>query len=123
MMRMIARLTLVIAMVAVGVVGCAQKKTARVVVWDERQPKQQPTYENFLGNHIADHLRAQEGFTIRSVGMDDPQQGLPDEVLDNCDVLIWWGHQRQGEISIETAQRIVERVKAGKLSLIVLHSA
>ncbi|MHC4260617.1 MAG: ThuA domain-containing protein, partial [Planctomycetota bacterium] len=38
-------------------------------------------------------------------------------------VLIWWGHQRQGEISIETAQRIVERVKAGKLSLIVLHSA
>ncbi|MHC4658731.1 MAG: ThuA domain-containing protein [Planctomycetota bacterium] len=98
-------------------------KTVRVVVWDERQPKQKQMYENFLGNHIADHLRRQGGFSVRSVGMDDPKQGLSDKLLDNCDVLIWWGHQRQAEISLETAQRIVDRVKAGTLNLIVLHSA
>ncbi|MBA7685594.1 hypothetical protein ES703_94019 [subsurface metagenome] len=80
-------------------------------------------YENFLGNHIADYLRKQEGFSVRSVGMDDPQQGLGDVLLDDCDVLIWWGHVRQDEISAETARRIVERIKAGKLSFIVLHSA
>jgi trehalose utilization protein len=101
----------------------SQQKTVRVLVWDERQPKQQQMYKNFLGNHIADYLRNQSGFAVRSVGMDDPQQGLSDELLDNCDVLIWWGHQRQAEISVETAQRIVDRVKAGKLNLIVLHSA
>ena len=122
-MRMIARFAVALAVVAVATVGCARQKSIRVVVWDERQPKQQPTYANFLGNHIGDYLREQERFSIRSVGMDDPQQGLPDELLDNCDVLIWWGHRRQGEISVETARRIVERIKAGKFSFIVLHSA
>ena len=122
-MRMIARFALALAVVAVAMAGCARRKSIRVVVWDEQQPKQQPTYANFLGNHIADHLRRQGGFSVRSVGMDDPGHGLSDELLDNCDVLIWWGHRRQGEISVETASRIVERIKAGKLSFIVLHSA
>jgi len=124
-MSLIVKLALVLPLVAVATIGCAQQKQkpVRIVVWDERQPKQQSMYENFLGNHIADYLRRQEGFSVRSVGMDDPQQGLPDGLLDDCDVLIWWGHVRQGEISVETARRIVERLKAGKLSFIVLHSA
>jgi len=117
------RFVLVLSLVMTAAAGCEREQTVKVVVWDERQPKQKSVYENFLGNHIADHLTGQEGFSVRSVGMDDPQQGLTDALLDDCDVLIWWGHRRQGEISIETAQQIVERVKTGKLSLIVLHSA
>jgi trehalose utilization protein len=124
-MSLIVKLALVLPLVAVATIGCALQKQrpVRIVVWDERQPKQQSMYENFLGNHIADYLRRQEGFSVRSVGMDDPQQGLPDGLLDDRDVLIWWGHVRQDEISVETARRIVERLKAGKLSFIVLHSA
>jgi trehalose utilization protein len=101
----------------------APAKPVRVAVWDERQPKQKQMYENFLGNHIADYLRSRPGFTVRSVGMDDPNHGLSKDLLDNSDVLIWWGHQRQAEISPETAQPIIDRVKDGKLSLITLHSA
>ena len=41
----------------------------------------------------------------------------------NCDVLIWWGHVRHGEIKPERAKEIVARIKDGKLSLIALHSA
>ncbi len=122
-MSLIVKFALVLPLVAVATFGCVEQKPVRIVVWDERQPKQQSMYENFLGNHIADYLRKQEGFSVRSVGMDDPQQGLSDVLLDDCDVLIWWGHVRQGEISVETARRIVERIKAGKLSFIVLHSA
>ncbi|MHC4460197.1 MAG: ThuA domain-containing protein [Planctomycetota bacterium] len=122
-MSLIAKLALILPLVAIATVGCVEQKPVRIVVWDERQPKQKSMYENFLGNHIADHLRKQEGFSVRSVGMDDPQQGLPDTLLDDCDVLIWWGHVRQGEIAVETARRIVERIKAGKISFIVLHSA
>ena len=110
-------------MVALATVGKAEEKAVRVVVWDERQPKQKSMYEDFLGNHIASHLGKDKAFTVRSVGLDDPQQGLSDDVLDNCDVLIWWGHVRQGEVSIETSGRIVERIKAGRLSLLTLHSA
>lgn len=122
-MNSVKTLTLVLLLIVTAAAGCRPKETVKVVIWDERQPKQTSMYENFLGNHIADYLRKQGGFSVQSVGMDDPEQGLTDALLDNCDVLIWWGHRRQGEISIETAQRVVERVKAGKLSLIVLHSA
>jgi trehalose utilization protein len=95
----------------------------RVVVWDEQQPTQKQAYENFLGNAIADHLGKQPGLTVRSVRMADPNQGIGDDVLDACDVLIWWGHVRQAEIAPEAGRRIVERIKAGKLSLLTLHSA
>jgi len=122
-MTLITKIALILSVVSVATVCGAEEKAVRIVVWDERQPKQRPMYESFLGNHIANYLRKQEGFTVRSVGIDDRQQGLPDVLLDDCDVLIWWGHIRQDEISIQTARRIVERIKAGKLCLIVLHSA
>lgn len=102
-------------------------KPIRVLIWDERQPAQKTVYPNFLGNHIADYLRTVGGstpeFTVKSVGLDDPDQGIPAGTLDDCDVLIWWGHQRHGDVKDELAKDIVSRIKAGKLSLIALHSA
>src|SRR4051794_27954808 len=71
----------------------------RVVVWDERQPAQKAAYDNFLGNELAERLRHMgdgHQVTVKSVGLDDPDQGLSKETLDDCDVLIWWGHQRHG---------------------------
>ena len=94
-----------------------------VLVWDERQPRQQEAYANFLGNAIAAHLRAQGGMAVQSVGLDDPDQGLSDAALEASQVLIWWGHVRHREVSAETGRRILDRVIAGRLSLIVLHSA
>lgn len=104
----------------------APKKTTkniRVVVWDERQPAQKPSYQNFIGNHIAEHLKASGGFSVISVALDDPNQGISDDLLDNCDVLVWWGHIRQGEISAETGKRIVSRIKSGKMSMVALHAS
>jgi trehalose utilization protein len=95
----------------------------RVVVWDERQPAQKEAYGGFLGDTLAAYLTKQEGFTVKSVGLNDPEQGLPDEVLNQCDVLIWWGHQRHADVTPEHVKAILDRLKDGKLSLIALHSA
>ncbi len=92
-----------------------------VLVWDERQPRQSQAYDNFLGNEIAAHLGALPGLEVVSVGQDDPSHGLG--ALDQQDVLVWWGHVRQGEIPDEVGQQVVERVRSGKLALITLHSA
>lgn len=100
-----------------------KNKTIRVVVWDERQPSQKQAYEDFLGNQIAGYLRKQSGFSVQSVGQDDPDQGLTDNLLDNCDVLIWWGHKRQSEILPEKGKQIVSRISSGALAFIPLHSA
>ncbi|HTI73119.1 MAG TPA: ThuA domain-containing protein [Candidatus Limnocylindria bacterium] len=95
----------------------------RVVVWDEQQPQQKQAYTNFLGNQIAEHLRGQPGIVVLSKRLDDTDQGIGKDVLDNCDVLIWWGHVRNGEVKVEAAKEIVRRVKSGQLALISLHSA
>ena len=103
--------------------GEGRDPAIRVVVWDERQPQQKQAYENFLGNQIAEHLRTQPGLSVQSVALDDPEQGLSEDVLRECDVLIWWGHVRQAEVTPETGKRLVARIVAGDLSLIALHSA
>ena len=95
----------------------------RVLVWDEQQPAQKQAYDNFLGNAIAEFLKQRPGLEVKSVRLDDPEQGLSKETLDACDVLIWWGHVRQGEIKRKTGDDLVDRIKRGKLSLIALHSA
>ena len=75
------------------------------------------------GNAIADHLSKQPGITVRSMKLDDAEQGLSAEVLDFAEVLVWWGHVRQKEIKPEVARKIVERIERGQLSLVALHSA
>jgi trehalose utilization protein len=95
----------------------------RVLVWDEQQPAQKQAYDNFIGNEIANYLKTCSGLAVSSGRLDDPEQGLSKQVLDNADVLIWWGHVRHGDVKAETAQDIVRRVKSGQLSLIALHSA
>ena len=105
--------------------GCFSLSAApiRVVVWDEQQPQQRMAYTNWLGNQIATSLRQHVDFSVTSARLNDPEQGLSASILDSCDVLIWWGHVRHGEISQETAKGIVRRIQDGKLSLIALHSA
>jgi len=95
----------------------------RVVIWDEQQPRQKQAYENFLGNAIADHLKARPGLRVISVKQNDANKGIGSDVLDNCDVLIWWGHVRQGQVTPKDCQPIIDRIKAGRLSFMPLHSA
>jgi len=98
-------------------------KDIRVVVWDEQQPAQKQVYTNFLGHQIATYLKTVPGLDVKSVSINDPGKGISDAVLDHCDVLVWWGHQRHTEISNDQAKQIVQRIKDGRLSLIALHSA
>lgn len=94
-----------------------------VVVWDEQQPAQKEAYDNFLGNEIARYLEAQPGLNVRSTNLGAAEKGLADNVLDSAEVLVWWGHVRQFEISPEKGKEIVQRIKRGQLSLLALHSA
>jgi len=94
-----------------------------VLVWDEQQPKQKEAYPSFLGNTIADYLRRNPKLSVKSVRLDDPENGLSPKILDWSDVIVWWGHVRHAEIPKEKGVEIVQRIKAGELALIALHSA
>jgi trehalose utilization protein len=98
-------------------------KPVRVVVWDEQQPAQKQAYDNFLGNQIAAHLKSKPGLAVQSATIADDEKGLSPGIIRECDVLIWWGHVRQAEITAKMVQPLIERIKEGTLSLIALHSA
>ena len=98
----------------------------RVTVWGEyRHEKRNPTvaaiYPDGMHNTIAAALRKQPGFTVGTATLDEPEHGLTDEVLNNTDVLTWWGHLAHGEVSDEVVAKVQKRVWNG-MGLIVLHS-
>lgn len=84
-------------------------KSIGVVVWDEQQPEQKQAYDSFLGNQIADHLKGKPGLTVKSVSIEDDEKGLSPAFLRGCDVLIWWGHKRQAEITPKMAKPLTRR--------------
>jgi trehalose utilization protein len=95
----------------------------KVLVWDEQQEAQKQVYPNYLGNWIAEYLNKQEGIVTRSVSLKDADQGLSDENIEWADVVIWWGHQKHGQVADAPVHKIVERIKSGQCGLIALHSA
>jgi len=101
----------------------AKADAVHVLIWDERQPRQSEAYDNFLGNEIAKRLKEVSDFEIRSVALDDPQQGLSIENLEWADVIVWWGHVRQNVVTADNTQRVLDRVLSGETDLIALHSA
>ena len=128
-MRLLLQTVVILGMFCSMPVEASYAKPIRVVVWDERQEAQKQVYPNYLGNALADHLRTFKDkmgnpeFVVQSVSLKDPDQGLSDVTLDNCDVLLWWGHARHSEVTKLHVASVVNRIKAGKLSLFALHSA
>lgn len=98
----------------------AEKKT--VVVWSEgTAPK--TVYPDDINGAIAAGLTGLEGWEVVKASINDPDQGLPDALLNRCDVLIWWGHQRHGQVRDELVAKIVKRVKEDGMGFISLHSS
>lgn len=79
-------------------------------------------YPDGIHGAIAQMLGKDEEFNIRFATLDMEEHGLTEDVLNNTDVLIWWGHLAHGDVSDEIAERVRIRVLEG-MGLIVLHSA
>lgn len=98
-----------------------------VTIWNEyrhekSEEKIRAIYPEGIHGCIRDFLQPNEDFEVRTATLDDPDCGLPDEVLNDTDVLLWWGHMAHGEVPDELAQKIRQRVNDG-MGFIALHSA
>ncbi len=101
-------------------------KTIRVTVWNEFRHEKtneavKKIYPKGMHTVIAKGLEAAGGFTVRTATLDEPEHGLPEAVLQDTDVLMWWGHMAHGEVQDEIVKRVQKRVLEG-MGLIVLHS-
>jgi trehalose utilization protein len=104
--------------------GGADKPAVKrcVVVWSEgTAPKD--VYPNDINGAIAEGLKDLQGWEVVKANLSDPNQGLPDELLNRADVLIWWGHQRHNQVKDPLVDKIVKRVKEDGMGFIALHSS
>lgn len=105
--------------------GRAAEKPAKkcVVVWSEgTAPKN--IYPQDINGAIAEGLREKlKNWEVVTASLGDPDQGLPDALLNRADVLIWWGHKRHGDVKDERVAQIVRRVKEDGMGFISLHSS
>lgn len=98
----------------------------RVTVWNEYRHEREnkaiaEVYPDGIHNVIASFLN-EAGMDARTATLDEPEHGLTDGVLEQTDVLVWWGHKAHDEVTEEVAEKVKQRVLDG-MGLVVLHSA
>ena len=98
----------------------------RVLIWNEfahekTEEAVKKLYPNGIHNAIAEFLKTDD-IEIKTATLDDPDCGLTREVLDNTDVLIWWGHMKHNDVPDEIAMRVRDAVLEG-MGTVFLHSA
>ena len=99
-----------------------------VVIWNEFRHEKtkeevKALYPDGIHAFIKGFLDTNEDMDITLAALDDPAQGLPDELLDKTDVLIWWGHMAHKEVDDELVAKIQRRVYLGQMGFVALHSA
>src|SRR5215203_7342029 len=85
--------------------------TLRVTVWNEYrheglQEEVRSIYPEGIHEAIAEPLR-QAGFAVRTATLGETDHGLTQTVLDETDVLLWWGHAAHEEVCDEIVERRV----------------
>ena len=98
----------------------------KVLVWNEnyheRNNKQvAELYPEGLHGQIASFLRCDD-IEVRTATLYDENCGITDEILEDTDVLVWWGHMRHLDVPDEIVEKIYNKVLAG-MGLVALHSA
>lgn len=99
----------------------------RVTVWNEyiherELPEIAKVYPDGIHETIAEFLGKEEDIQVRVATLDMPEQGVPEAVLQETDVLIWWGHAAHDVLTDEHAARVARHVQCG-MGFVALHSA
>ncbi|POG54406.1 ThuA domain-containing protein [Haloferax marisrubri] len=97
----------------------------RVTVWNENvhereEPAVAERYPKGIHGTIAEHLEGPDR-EVRTATLQEPEHGLDEETLNATDVLVWWSHCANDEVTDAVAKRVVDRVHEG-MGFIPLHS-
>lgn len=103
-------------------------KTINVTIWNEfvhekSNDEVKALYPDGIHAYIKSFLESDPDIKVTLAALEDPDQGLPDEVLNNTDVLMWWGHLCHGSVDDALVERIRKRVYIDGMGFLPLHSA
>lgn len=97
-----------------------------VTVWNEYRHEREDEaareiHPDGIHETLADVL-SRFGHDVRTATLDEPEHGLTEEVLNETEVLVWWGHLAHDEVSDEVVSRVKQRVLEG-MGFVPLHSS
>ncbi|MCL2513187.1 MAG: ThuA domain-containing protein [Oscillospiraceae bacterium] len=98
----------------------------KITVWNEnvhdrKDKKVMEIYPKGMHGAISDFLSELPDTEVKIATLDMPEHGLTQEVVDNTDVMLWWGHTAHGQVADEIVQRVYDACIRG-MGLIFLHS-
>lgn len=97
-----------------------------VLVWNENlhektDERVKAVYPDGIHNTIARFLKCDD-VNVKTATLDDENCGITQKILEETDVLIWWGHMGHDKVPDEVAKMVQEAVLKG-MGMIFLHSA
>jgi trehalose utilization protein len=97
-----------------------------VTIWNEYRHEREEgpakeVYPDGIHTTLAEVLSGY-GHDVRTATLDEPEHGLTEGVLDETEVLLWWGHLAHDEVSDEVVSRVKRRVLGG-MGFVPLHSS
>lgn len=99
----------------------------RVTIWNENIHERENSivakiYPKGIHGCLAEALKLDQEIDVRTATMQEPDHGLTSDVLDNTDVLVWWGHAAHGQVNDQAVERVLVRIWQG-MGFIALHSS
>ncbi len=101
----------------------------QVTVWGENVHERteeavRAIYPDGMHAAVADGIAELLGdrVQVRTATLDQPEHGLTAEILEETDVLTWWGHAAHDEVDDAVVERVHTAVLGGT-GLLALHSA
>ena len=97
-----------------------------LVIWNEFVHEQEDEhvksiYPNGIHSCIKEFLSNDNNLNIKTATLEEKEHGLTKDLLENTDVLIWWGHKAHNLVEDKIVDRVQQRILEG-MGLIVLHS-
>jgi len=97
-----------------------------VTIWNEYIHEQndeivKEIYPKGIHNCIKEYLENDENFSFKTATLEQEEHGLTEKVLEETDVLLWWGHMAHNKVEDNIVERVQMRVLEG-MGLLVLHS-
>ncbi len=94
------------------------RRRIRVTVWGEnvherKNPIVGEIYPKGMHAAIAEGIEEEREFKVRTATLQEAQHGLTKDVLEETDVLVWWGHAAHGKVSDRVVERVLTRVWQG----------
>lgn len=98
----------------------------KITIWNEdlhHERRVEKAYPQGMNAAVASIFDGADDISVTTATLADSEQGLPKKLLDETDVLIWWGHMGHDKVNDELVDRIYKRVVDEGMGLICLHSA